>query len=232
MKQVKYLIEYCKAQIGRPYWCGTYGRIASEAYYKAKKKQYPTMYWQNDYYKAYGQKVHDCCGLVKGAMWCNTVNGEPCYVGSEDHNVKGFYNVAKDKGKLKVDTPLIDGMLLFNSTFGHMGVYVAGNVINAKGHAYGVVSEKYISSRWAYWALCNYFDYNNAPVPVDAITVGDRVTMDNNAPVYGKKIKFASWVYNSVLTVMEISGNRCVVSVAPEKGITGAVHVRYLHKVK
>lgn len=229
MKKVNYLIEYAKAQIGRPYWCGTYGKTATESYYQAKKKQYPTMYWQNDYYKAYGQKVHDCCGLIKGALWCNTVNTEPTYVSSQDHTVKGFYNASESKGKLYATTKLVDGMLLYNSSFGHMGVYVGGNVINAKGHAYGVVSEPYIASRWFYWSLCPYFDYSD--VPTGKIKAGDKVRLSKDATVYGGKKKFASWVYDMVSTVIEVNGNRVVFSVAPEKGVTGSTHIKYLTKV-
>lgn len=229
MKKVQYLIDYVKAQIGRPYWCGTYGKIATEAYYKAKKAQYPTMYWQNDYYKAYGQKVHDCCGLIKGAMWCNTINGEPTYISSQDHSVKGFYNASTARGKLSDKTPIVDGMLLFNSSFGHVGIYVGGNVINAKGHAYGVVSEPFVRSRWYWWSLCPYFDYND--IPTDDIKEGDKIKLDKNATIYGKSTKFSKWVYDMVSTVIEVNGNRVVFSVAPEKGVTGAVHKKYCSKV-
>lgn len=231
MKKVKVLIDYCRAQIGRPYWCGTYGKTATEAYYQAKKKQYPNMYRQSDYYKAYGQKVHDCCGLIKGAMWCkNPDDGAPVYVSSQDHSVKGFYNAATTKGKLTDKTPIIDGTLLFNSSFGHVGVYVGGQVINAKGHAYGVVSEPFIRSRWYYWAICNYFDYEDEE-PSGEIMAGDIVRMSADATVYGKSTKFSAWVYKCDLTVIEVKGNRVVVSAAPEKGVTGAVHKKYLTKI-
>lgn len=230
MKNVKYLIEYARAQIGRPYWCGTYGKIASESYYLAKKKQYPTMYWQNDYWKAYGQKVHDCCGLIKGAMWCNTPDAVPTYNGAQDHSVKGFYQVAQSKGRLTDKTPLINGLLLYNSSLGHMGVYVDGEVINAKGHAYGVVKEPFIKSRWYYWSDCPYFDYGEEPT--GEIVAGDRVTLSPDATVYGSSKKFSSWVYKMVATVIEVNNNRVVFSVAPEKGVTGATHKKYLTKVK
>lgn len=230
MKNVKYLIEYARAQIGRPYWCGTYGKIASEQYYLAKKKQYPTMYWQNDYRKAYGQKVHDCCGLFKGAMWCNTPDSVPTYNEAQDHSVKGFYQVAKSKGRLTDKTPLINGLLLYNSSLGHMGVYVDGEVINAKGHAYGVVKEPFIRSRWYYWSDCPYFDYSEEPA--GEIVAGDRVTLSPDATVYCSSKKFSAWVYKMVATVIEVNNNRVVFSVAPEKGVTGATHKKYLTKVK
>lgn len=231
MKSVKYLIEYAEAQIGRPYWCGTYGKTATEAYYKAKKKQYPSMYWQNDYYKAYGQKVHDCCGLIKGAMWCNTPNSEPTYNGSQDHSVRGFYNASTTKGRLTGKTPLVDGLLLYNSSFGHMGVYVGGYVINAKGHAFGVVKEPFVQPRWYYWSACPYFNYDEEKKPAGEIVAGDIVKLSPDATVYGQKTRFAPWVYGMYATVIEVNGNRVVFSVAPEKGVTGATHKKYLTKV-
>lgn len=230
MKKVKYLLEYARAQVGRPYWCGTYGKIATEQYYLAKKKQYPTMYWQNDYYKAYGQKVHDCCGLIKGAMWCNTPDAVPTYNGTQDHSVKGFYQVAKSKGRINENTPIVDGLLLYNSSLGHMGVYDNGYVINAKGHAYGVVKEPFVRSRWYYWSDCPYFDYSDEK-PSYEIVAGDKVKLSKDATVYGSSRKFSSWVYDMISTVIEVNGNRVVFSVAPEKGVTGATHKKYLTKV-
>ena len=38
------LVEYAKAQLGLPYWYGTYGQISSEELYKRKKAQYPRNY--------------------------------------------------------------------------------------------------------------------------------------------------------------------------------------------
>ena len=41
------LVEYAKAQLGKPYWYGTFGQIGTEALYTAKKKQWPVYYkWE------------------------------------------------------------------------------------------------------------------------------------------------------------------------------------------
>ena len=34
------LVAYAKAQLGKPYWYGTFGQTASEALYKDKSRQY------------------------------------------------------------------------------------------------------------------------------------------------------------------------------------------------
>lgn len=69
------------------------------------------------------------------------------------------------------------------------------------------------------------------PTPTPTIKVGDKVKMTNGAPVYGTTQKFASFVYNSILYVRELSGSRAVVSTVPTGPITGAVDVKYLTKV-
>ena len=70
------------------------------------------------------------------------------------------------------------------------------------------------------------------PTPAPAgIKVGDKVKMQKDAPQYGKKTKFQSWVYNSTLYAREISGNRVVVSTQRSGDITGAVDKKYLTKI-
>lgn len=60
---------------------------------------------------------------------------------------------------------------------------------------------------------------------------GDLVKMQKDAPVYGKDTKFQSWVYDKILFVRDITGDRIVVSTVATGPITGAVHKKYLTKV-
>lgn len=62
------------------------------------------------------------------------------------------------------------------------------------------------------------------------LQIGDTVTMIENAPIYGKTSKFASWVYKSNLYVRGIDGNRVVVSIVKTGPITGSVDKKYLIK--
>ena len=66
MKTGQGLAEYALAQLGRPYWWGCFGQRADGALYAQKKKQYPGYYTAADFPSQYGQKVHDCVGLIKG----------------------------------------------------------------------------------------------------------------------------------------------------------------------
>ena len=65
----------------------------------------------------------------------------------------------------------------------------------------------------------------------DELAVGDLVTMQKGAPVYGQTREFQSWVYNKKLYVRAISGNRITVSIYRTGAITGNVDKKYLTKV-
>ena len=68
------LVEYCKAQLGKPYWYGTFGHKASENLLRQKSAQYPQYYKDDDFIEQYGLKVHDCSGLVKGYIFSDTAD--------------------------------------------------------------------------------------------------------------------------------------------------------------
>lgn len=65
----------------------------------------------------------------------------------------------------------------------------------------------------------------------DTLSVGDLVTMQGGAPVYGRNREFASWVYSKKLYVRAIVGDRITVSIYKSGAITGNVHRKYLTKV-
>lgn len=65
----------------------------------------------------------------------------------------------------------------------------------------------------------------------ESFNVGDKVKLQENAPIYGAENTFSSWVYNSTLYVREINGSRAVISVHKTGSITGAVDKKYLTKI-
>lgn len=187
MKPVAYLIEYCKAQIGRPYWYGTFGQKSSESLYKQKKNQYPQYYTASNFMSQLGVKVHDCAGLIKGAAWSPTPDSTPTYVASEDMGATTMYSKCKNKGMLP-NPNMKPGTLVFKGndiTKSHVGVYIGnGKIIEAKGHAYGVV-ESTLNDKWSYWGESSLFDYScyeSEPVqtPVQEPTQNDKLTFDNS----------------------------------------------------
>ena len=176
MKTGKGLAEYAIAQLGRPYWWGTFGQRADGALYAQKKKQYPSYYTAADFTAQYGQKVHDCVGLIKGYLWCNSADGSPRYNAEQDVAVEGLYRKCCRKGSITTlpDTP---GVCVFMANMGHVGVYIGnGEVVEAMGHAYGVVKTKVAGRGWAYWGMPEWISYDEAahngpsgtPAPTEA----------------------------------------------------------------
>lgn len=206
-KTAKGLVEYCLAQVGRPYWYGCFGQLSSAKLYEAKKAQYPKYYTASDYKKQLGQKVHDCAGLIKGYLWCDSPEDvTPVYKASEDFGATSFYNKAKKKGKTTGHTPKA-GELLFKGTDitkSHVGVYVGnGYVVEAKGHSYGTIKSKYGSS-WKYWAECHLIDYtenDKSPATVTNITNPD-VTEYTVTAKSGLRVRMSDSTSSGILAVM------------------------------
>ena len=198
------LIEYAKAQVGKPYWYGTYGQISDSNLYGCKKRQYPKYYTANDFTSQYGQKVHDCIGLIKGYLFSdvdekgialNPNSSIPKYNAKYDVNAKGMYACSGIKGS-NASFPYINGLLVYKGTspsyIHHVGIYSDGYVYEAKGHAYGVVKTPFRLSEWQYWAKCPFIEYDGSHKTVEQKTTyivqkGDNLT--KIAKKYGTTIK-------------------------------------------
>ena len=182
MKTGTGLAEYALAQLGRPYWWGCFGQLADGALYYQKKKQYPSYYTSADFQNQYGQKVHDCVGLIKGYLWCDTPDGSPKYKGEQDVAVDGLYRKCSRKGDIST-LPETPGVCVFMANMGHVGVYIGnGEVVEAMGHAYGVVKTRLENRGWAYWGMPDWIEYteekgpSDTPVPTAAdFTLGFRI---------------------------------------------------------
>ena len=161
------LVEYAMAQLGLPYWYGTFGNIGTEELYKSKKKQYPQYYkWEGTPYdnfpQQYGKRVHDCVGLIKGYLWSDSPTAKPRYAsgGYPDLSANQMRYACKFTGGIS-SIPDIPGVLVF--MVGHVGVYIGGGfVIEARGHEYGVVRTSLKSRPWKWWGKCPYIEYIEA----------------------------------------------------------------------
>lgn len=161
MKTGQGLKEYAIAQLGKPYWWGTFGQRADGALYAQKKKQYPAYYTAADFPNQYGQKVHDCVGLIKGYRWSDTPESAPKYVGAQDVAVEGLYAQCTQRGSIGT-IPETPGVCVFMANMGHVGVYIGnGEVVEAMGHAYGVVKTKLKGRGWAYWGKPDWISYGD-----------------------------------------------------------------------
>lgn len=159
------LVEYALAQLGKPYWWGTFGQTANAGLLAAKRQQYPGYYTANDFASQFGQKVHDCVGLIKGYLWCDTPDSEPIYKAAQDVAVSGLYMVCTKSGS--IDTmPNIPGVCVFMRNMSHVGVYIGdGYVIEASGHAMGVVQTELEGRGWGLWGTPRWISYEAAATP-------------------------------------------------------------------
>lgn len=161
------LVEYAKAQLGLPYWYGTFGQTATIDLYNKKKAQYPDYYKADDFSSQIGKRVHDCVGLIKGYLWSDSPTSTPKYNASQDKSAKGMYAASVDKGT-SMSCKLYPGLLLYKgntaSSIHHVGIYDGnGYVLEAKGHAYGVVKTPYKQSDWPFWSQCPYTEADSIP---------------------------------------------------------------------
>ena len=154
------LVEYCKAQLGKPYWWGTFGQTATKQLLVSKRKQYPNYYKADDFESQIGERVHDCAGLIEGYMWSDTPTSKPVYKsnGFPEVSADSLYNMCKKKGTSMGDMPNVAGITVFMR--GHVGVYIGnGEVIEARGHEYGVVKTKLARRPWKRWAFIDEIEY-------------------------------------------------------------------------
>ncbi|MBQ9228782.1 MAG: C40 family peptidase [Eubacterium sp.] len=179
------LVAYAKAQLGKPYWYGCFGQTSTKALYEAKKKQYPSYYTWSCPADQLGKRVHDCVGLIKGYLWSDSTTATPKYNAAQDVSANGMYEKCTKKGS--IDTmPDVPGVLVFLP--GHVGVYIGGGqVIEAKGHAYGVVPTALKDRDWKTWGYCPWIEYtttSTAKTTTSTSTSATKTATKTKAPTY------------------------------------------------
>lgn len=176
-KTAKGLIEYAKAQLGKSYWYGTFGQAASKDLYDRHKKQYPNYYKWDYTPEVAGQKVHDCCGLIKGYLFCESpTSGKYTYNEQQDVSANQMLRLCLTKGTI-ANMPEVPGLLVFMD--GHVGIYIGGGeVIEARGHKYGVVKTKLKNRKWTSWGYCPFVIYEDesktATLELPVLKKGDK----------------------------------------------------------
>lgn len=156
-----WLCQYSICQLGRPYWYGTSGQLASNSVYVNCVKS--GGYYYSNYESQIGQKVHDCSGLVVGALTCEGVNDEPSSGSPIAHGATSQFNYnCSTHSNSMDDFPRIPGTLVFHTEGdykSHVGVYVgefidadgeshSDAVVEAMGHDWGVVTTGVDSYNW------------------------------------------------------------------------------------
>ena len=172
----KQLVIYARGQLGRMYVFGCYGNFGSEAVYLAKLRQYPAQIgkWPKaTYIPGYGEKWHDCAGLVKAAIFCKgVIDAVPVYNCNYDYSANGIIELCEKYGEVwdVKDMPKnITGLVMWKP--GHMGIWDADTqtTIEAKGHASGVCETTNTAWQKAGKLPPNWVEYiTPAPAPAPA----------------------------------------------------------------
>lgn len=164
------LVEYAKAQIGNPYWFGTFGQKATKKLLNEKAKQYPKMFPPSRIEKAIdrgdiGKKVHDCYGLYKGYLMSKSNSAPAVYDAQYDISADEAFARASEKGS--IDTlPDIAGIGLYKK--GHFGVYIGnGKEIEARGFDYGVLEDEVANTKFTHWFKLPELEYEESDKPVE-----------------------------------------------------------------
>ena len=208
------LVTYAKYQLGKPYWYGTYGCIASADLLALKERQYPARYnkWpRQSFVDQYGLKVHDCSGLVKGLFMTPDALKQPnapaVYNSKYDWSANGLIEACEKQGPISL-LPEVPGLILWKN--GHVGIYEGnGYVIEAKGHSYGVIRSRLSDTNWIRYGECPYLDYSSQPQPEPTPTPkGDKCMVELDVLRKGSKDKDGENAVKSLQSLLNTYGYR------------------------
>jgi len=163
-----WLCLYAICQLGRPYWFATSGQISTKSLYADTVK--PALLSQgylpyNNYEYQLGVKVHDCSGLIGGALTCEGVDKPPTLRNPLKNQYSMFNADCSNHSNNIKAFPHIPGTLVFHSNGSsktHVGIYVGDfvdldgkehieEVVEAMGHDWGVTTTKLSNSKWDSW---------------------------------------------------------------------------------
>lgn len=182
-------VEFLKTAYNEK-WAYCYGCTGvkfTKSLYDYKCKQYPKHYTPDraaEYKKRYtaGVMATDCVGLVKSYMW--NVNGVQKYKANDfpDVSANGLFDMAKVKGPINT-IPEKPGVAVRYD--GHVGYYIGnGEVIEARGFAYGVVKTKLKERKWTHWYEIPVMNYITEKKENTVVTKEpDMQIPENNLPV-------------------------------------------------
>ena len=198
MKKASGLVDYCVKQIGRPYWRGGFGQVASRDLYDQNAIRLGYAPWDT-YDQDVGKKVHDCCGMIKGYCWTDGADvfyraGQYETNGCGDWSVSEMYKKCSETGSIN-SLPEIPGILLFNSSLGHVGIYIGdGYLVEAYNTANDVIKSKVKDRNFTMWGKASWIEYDTevkapAPAPSSSKQTAIHVFQDWLNDNYGECFK-------------------------------------------
>jgi hypothetical protein len=212
-KTAQGLVAHARAQLGLPYFYGTYGQRPTAELIDYKRRQYPGQWSQERvaYAKQHylnAPRVYDCAGIVKSYWMQDSPTTPAKYVEKYDKSAGGLKVCCSTRGPIS-SIPEVPGVLVFIGTR-HVGVYAGGGrVIEAKGFNYGVVESNLKRGSWDAWGKLGWLDYGDAKLEMpDAcvLDVGDRVRFRAGTEKYtSNSVVLPKWVKGGTFTVKQVT---------------------------
>lgn len=153
------------------YVYGSQGQIYSKElavqWGNAKRSGKTYQYFVIDCARWFGRKVVDCSGLLVEAF--REYDSD-----FDDRSASGFFSQATEKGPIST-IPDIPGLGVWRQ--GHIGLYIGnGEIIEARGHTFGVVKTKVKDRDFTHWCKLRDVDYNDiVDLPDDPINEAFRL---------------------------------------------------------
>ncbi|MCL2433393.1 MAG: LysM peptidoglycan-binding domain-containing protein [Clostridia bacterium] len=168
------LVAHARAQLGLPYWYGTFGQRPTAELADYKRRQYPQQWSVARLERAKANhlnvpRVYDCAGLVKSYWMQADPHTAAKYIQKYDKSAAGLKACCKTKGPIS-SIPAEPGLLVFIGTR-HVGIYDGrGRVIEARGFDHGVVERNLSASTWDAWGRLDWLVHGDAPAPAPVPT--------------------------------------------------------------
>lgn len=206
-----WLCNYAIAQLGKPYWYNTAGEISSTSLYAdqvkpAIIKELGSYSLYNNYRSQLNVKVHDCPGLIIGALTCDNIDTAPTKKSPISKKTNDMYKSDCDPHFSAMSNfPNIPGTLVFTTKGGvktHVGIFVgdfidlngkqhSGEVIDALGHNWGIVTSKLKDPKWDSWGQlkCCTIDTTKGMNFDARTTIGNLAYGNPQASIQAEKMK-------------------------------------------
>ena len=235
------VIAWCERLEERGFWVGIYSTVYAFSAYMEDSRLEPYTHWVAQWSSVCTYPNKDILGLWQFGGEVNLlrnkyISGVVC---DQNYMYKDFPALIKQTGlngftKSTETKPTISDSGADSSLPPEKekkSVSVLANEVIQGLWGNGVTRKNRLTDAgYDYDAVQSLVDKTLSSGSADTVKAGDMAKLADTAVIYGTDKKFANFVYNTLLYVREISGNRAVISILPEGPITGACDVKYLIK--
>ena len=234
---------WCDYLEKKNYWVGIYSTVYAFSAYMNDNELQKYTHWVAQWANKCTYPNKDILGLWQfggdtNLIRSNKISGVTC---DQNYMYFDFSKLIKEKG--------LNGFSLTSSNTTPNTAQTIPTISQAKKSIQEIINEV-LAGKWGVGIerknrlTSEGYDYNTIQNEINklysgkqttsstnkTIKTGDLVKISPDAVIFDSNKKFAQFVYNSILYVHELNGNRAVISTLPEGPVTGPVDVKYLSK--